>query len=247
MASLETAVSHIADRLEPRSLDGVDGQDELVEALWEVIEASRYRDHPLPPVLLIGPKGLGKRSIGAAAARDFVDERGSNICEADAADIDDRDDLHALLTSLRTDDVLLVYDLEELDGHLYDALIDAAQNFYLSPSVDDPDDEQGTPLSFFSLIATTAEDVSVTAIRDWITARVQPYEVEALVEMVQWWALRLGVTITDRAAERLAIRSGARPRRLRELLARVFLEHAEELSRDDRWLIDEHLLGDVLE
>ncbi len=249
MASIERAVANFVDRLEPRSLDGIRGQDELVTTLRELVRTSQVREHPLPPLLLIGSDDSQTQGIAAAVAREFLGDREDSIVEVEADTIDSRSELARQLLSLKANDVLIVHDVDTLDPTLYRQLLTATREFCLE--VSNIEEELGamTPVSlpFFSLIATTAEEISVDVIQDWLTARVQPYEAEALVEVAKWSGLRLGVTITDEAAEELALRCEGRPRELNALVASIYLEYAEELGRDEKWLIDAEMVRRRLE
>ena len=238
MNTLQARVEHLADRLEPQTLEHLRGQPELVEALQEIIDLSRGRDHPLPPVLLIGPDGVGKAGVGRVVIREFQGQEGS-LFEVAQGDFEDLQELAEFFSDLEDGDAVLVHRLEEFPEEWSRLMVYLARHFEFPGR---HGEEEGAMVALFSLVATTAQDVAPEAMESWITARVFPPSEAQLVEMAQWSALRLGGAITDGAARLLVAQSGGGPRRLNEALAQVVLENAEKLE-GEHWLIDEDLVG----
>ena len=95
--------------LRPKSLDEYVGQDEIKRNLRVFIEAARARSDALDHVLFHGSPGLGKTSLAHIIAR----ELGVNITSTSGPVIERPGDLAAILTSLRSRDVLFIDEIAE--------------------------------------------------------------------------------------------------------------------------------------
>ena len=90
--------------LRPKLFVDFEGQDKIVDNLKVFIEAAKKRQDALDHVLLHGPPGLGKTTLGNIIAN----ELGVNIKTTSGPVLDKPGDLAGLLTNLEEIDVLFI-------------------------------------------------------------------------------------------------------------------------------------------
>ena len=96
--------------LRPRTLADLIGQDRVKENLAILIAAARQRNEALDHVLFYGPPGLGKTTL----AHILSNEMGVNIKVTSGPAIERAGDLAAILTNLRSGDILFIDEVHRL-------------------------------------------------------------------------------------------------------------------------------------
>ena len=113
--------------LRPRCLTDFIGQDKTKENLNIAIAAARGRGEALDHVLLYGPPGLGKTTLAHIIAA----EVGVNIRTTSGPAIERTGDLAAILTNLRSQDILFIDEIHRLNRAIEEILYPALEDFAL--------------------------------------------------------------------------------------------------------------------
>ena len=92
------------ENLRPARTEDFIGQKQVVDQLKLFISAARKRREPLDHVLLYGPPGLGKTTLAHIIAHEM---EGEIKCTSGPV-LERKDDLAAILTSLKNGDILFI-------------------------------------------------------------------------------------------------------------------------------------------
>lgn len=208
--------------LRPRSLAAFIGQRETVGNLAVFIEAARRRSESLDHVLLHGPPGLGKTTLGQIVAR----ELGVNYRGTSGPVIARPGDLAALLTNLEPRDVLFIDEIHRLNPQVEEILYPALEDFQLDLIIGEGPGARSVRIDLapFTLVgATTRAALVGTPLRDrfGIPLRLRFYEPEELEQVVRRGARVLGMALTGDGAREIARRARGTPRIAGRLLRRV--------------------------
>ena len=114
--------------LRPRLLNEFVGQERVKDNLLIAIRAALMREEPLDHVLLYGPPGLGKTTLGYIIAQ----EMNVNIRVTSGPAIERAGDMAAVLTSLGKGDVLFIDEIHRLSRVVEEVLYPAMEDFFLS-------------------------------------------------------------------------------------------------------------------
>ncbi len=197
-----------------RSLGDFVGQETVVANLKRAAARARLRAEPLPHILLCGPPGLGKSSLGRALAAE-VD---AAFRPVNAPLVRSSEVLLRHLTTVRDRDILFLDEIHRLPDHVAETLYEAMEDRRIS----DPDGVRR--VARFTLVgATTDEDLLPAALRSRFTIRqdLAYYDERDLVEILRRGAKHVGLEIDDEAAQLLARASRDTPRDALALLASV--------------------------
>ncbi len=104
------------------------GQDDAIARLSAFSDFYQKNGNTTEHVLLVAEEGMGKRTI----ANVLANELGVAFQEVTASQIQVKGDLTAMLTNLRTRQVLLIEDVHELGRILQDILMEALQTHKLA-------------------------------------------------------------------------------------------------------------------
>ncbi|HEY8429887.1 MAG TPA: Holliday junction branch migration DNA helicase RuvB [Sandaracinaceae bacterium] len=218
----EDVESRMEASLRPKRLADFVGQPQLVENLSIYVKAARARAGALDHVLLYGPPGLGKTTLGYILA----EELGVDIHVAHAPSIEHKGQLAALLTKLKPRDVLFIDEIHRLSPVVEENLYTAMEDFRLD--VVQGDGPMATAwtvrLEPFTLVGATTRTGLLTGpllSRFGIDARLDYYAPEDLARIVRRTAVILGVDITDDACFEIARRARGTPRIANRLLRRA--------------------------
>ena len=210
------------DMLRPQRLEEYIGQSRLKENLSVFIRAAMERGDALDHVLFYGPPGLGKTTL----ANIIAVEMGVSIRVTSGPAIERAGDLAALLTALEPRDVLFVDEIHRLNKVSEEVLYAAMEDGCLDIMIGKGPSARSIRLSLspFTLIgATTRAGLLSSPLRDrfGIINRLEFYNQEELLAIVQRTARILQTDIDEGGAAEIARRSRGTPRIANRLLKRV--------------------------
>ncbi len=208
--------------LRPKRLAEYIGQERAKENLAIFIKAAISRGEALDHVLLYGPPGLGKTTLASIIAN----ELGVNFRVTSGPAIEKQGDLAALLTNLTEKDVLFIDEIHRLSRSVEEILYSAMEDFALDIIIGKGPAARSIRLDIapFTLIgATTRVGALASPLRDrfGVISRLEYYEPEELVHIIERSAEILQIGIKERGAMEIARRSRGTPRVANRLLKRV--------------------------
>ena len=208
--------------LRPRSLKDFVGQEKIKDNLSIAIQAAQLRKEPLDHILLYGPPGLGKTTLGHIIAR----EMGVNIRITSGPAIERAGDMAAILTSLKAGDILFIDEVHRLSRTVEEVLYPAMEDFFLSWVMGKGMGARSVNLKVnpFTLIGATTRYAMLSApLRDRFGSiyRLEFYDLPAMEHIVQRSATILNVDMDTGAAHEIATRSRGTPRVANRLLKRA--------------------------
>lgn len=208
--------------LRPKKLEDFTGQDKIVENLEIFVKAAILRDEPLDHVLLHGPPGLGKTTLGNIIAN----ELGVSCKVTSGPVLDKPGDLAGLLTNLERGDVLFIDEIHRLSPVIEEYLYSAMEDYCIDIMIDSGPNARTVQIELnpFTLIGATTRSGLLTSplrARFGINARLQYYDSKTLTTIVERSAGLLSIDITEEAAYQIASRSRGTPRVANALLRRV--------------------------
>lgn len=208
--------------LRPTTLAEYIGQEKIKGNLEIFIQAAKKRRDTLDHVLLYGPPGLGKTTLGYIMAK----EMGVDIKITSGPVIERAGDLVAILTNLQDGDVLFIDEIHRLPHIVEEVLYPAMEDFNVDIVIGQGPSARSLklPIPRFSLVgATTKAGMLTSPLRDrfGMSFRLDFYASEELARIVHRSALILGTEITPAGALEIARRSRGTPRIANRILKRV--------------------------
>ena len=208
--------------LRPRRLGEFIGQSSVKEQLAVFIEAARARGEALDHVLLAGPPGLGKTSLGQIVAN----ELGVEFRQTAGPAFERKGDIASHLTGLEPRSVFFVDEIHRLPRALEETFYPAMEDRRLPITVGQGAGARLVTLSLpeFTMVgATTRAGLLTTPLRDrfGVTLRLELYNPAELGQIVRRSAGILDIEVDDEGAETIAARSRGTPRVANRLLKRV--------------------------
>ena len=208
--------------LRPKTFDDFTGQRQVLENLEIFVKAAKLRSESLDHVLLHGPPGLGKTTLGYIISN----EMGVSIKTTSGPVLDKPADLAGLLTNLEENDILFIDEIHRLSPVVEEYLYSAMEDYCIDLLIDTGPNARSVQIKLnpFTLIGATTRSGLLTAplrARFGINARLSYYDSKTLTDIVQRSAEILNMEILEDAAYEVARRSRGTPRIANALLRRV--------------------------
>ena len=208
--------------LRPKRLEEYIGQDKVKQNLKILIEAAKARGEAIDHVLLYGPPGLGKTTLGNIIAN----EMRVAIKTTSGPAIERPGDLAAILTNLHAGDILFIDEVHRLGRQVEEVLYSAMEDFALDIVIGKGPSARSIRLKMprFTLIGATTRYAMMSApLRDRFGAvyRLDFYDRKAMETIVHRSAGILGVAIEPEGVAAIARRARGTPRVANRLLKRV--------------------------
>lgn len=208
--------------MRPRQLTDFVGQTKVKENLKIAIAAAKGRGEALDHILLYGPPGLGKTTL----AHIIASEVGVNIKITSGPAVERTGDLAAILTNLRSQDILFIDEIHRLNRTVEEILYPAMEDFALDIIIGKGPGAKNLRINLpdFTLIgATTRYALLSPPLRDRFGAvyRLDFYDRISIEAILKRSARILQIKAEDKGAAEIARRARGTPRVANRLLKRV--------------------------
>jgi len=226
--------------LRPKTLNDYLGQENAKKALRLFIEAAKKRKETAEHLLFYGPPGVGKTTLAHILASELKGE----IKITSGPAIERTGDLAAILTNLKSGDILFIDEIHRLPKPVEETLYPVLEEFHLDIIVGKGPSARTMrlPVPKITVIGATTKVALLSApLRDrfGLILRLEFYNLAELTAIVIKNAEKLGLQIEKEAASEIAKRSRNTPR-----IANRTLKRARDLLQVDKQkCIDQKLVA----
>ncbi len=208
-------------KLRPSRLDEFIGQQRIKDNLHVFITAALGRGESLDHVLLSGPPGLGKTTLGHIIA----EEMGARITTTSGPVLDKPHAVAGILTKLNQGDVLFIDEIHRLGPVVEEYLYSAMEDYFIDIVIDSGPSARSVKIMLppFTMVGATTRKGLLTAplrARFGIDFRFDYYSAPLLEKILVRSAKILNVAIDPQGASEIARRSRGTPRIANRLLRR---------------------------
>ena len=208
--------------IRPQLLCDYVGQESVKQQMHVFISAAKSRQEPLDHSLMFGPPGLGKTTL----ANIIANEMEVSIKSTSGPVLEKAGDLAALLTNLKSGDILFIDEIHRLSPSVEEILYPAMEDYQLDLMLGEGSSARSVKLDLppFTLVGATTRAGALTApLRDrfGIIQHLEFYTPQELARIVTRAAMILKVNIDVQGAAEIAKRSRGTPRIANRLLRRV--------------------------
>src|ERR1700729_100864 len=180
--------------LRPRRLADFTGQQRLKENLQIAIDAARKRGEAMDHVLLYGPPGLGKTTLGAMIAQELE----VPFTQTSGPVLQKKLDLSGILSGIQHRQVFFIDEIHRLLPDVEEMLYSALEDFHLDILVGAGPGARthSLPMPKFTAIGATTRQGLVSAPlrgRFGLVLRLDPYNIDELQAIVKRSARLLAV------------------------------------------------------
>lgn len=215
-------MEEFCDNKEAITLDEVIGQKNAIEMLKISIAAAKHRKEILGHILLIGPKGCGKKTVAYAVGNEYS----VNIRTVSSNEVSNQGELAALLTSLCDGDIIIIKDFDTINQKCIDLLCEAMSDFKLDVIVGKGSTarEIRVDLPKFTLIGIADKKQAIPLkLKHCFHHDIlfSAYSEEELVQLAKKWCESYRVNITSEAAEKIALYANGSNKKLAYTLKRA--------------------------
>ena len=187
-----------------RTLDDFIGQDRIREHLRVAITAAKQRGEALEHVLLVGPEGTGKGTLGAIIAH----ELGVAMRQANGTSMGSPQGVAAMLSNMQAREVLFLGDVDRVPPVFEALLVSAMRDYELDIVIGKGPRARSVkvPLQRFTVVGSTTREglVSASMRKEFgIVLRLHfdgPESLDGLDGLIITMAKSLGVAIEPKAA-----------------------------------------------
>jgi Holliday junction resolvasome RuvABC ATP-dependent DNA helicase subunit len=195
------------------------GQRECVERLKRFGELYAANAQTPEHILITGDEGMGKRML----ARTFAKAFNTSIWEKPAREFERKGDLTAQLTTLETQEALLILDIQELRKPVAEILQTALQHFRIDLLIGAAKRVHPFTLNRFTCIGTAPRigDIAPDLLRCFsLSLTLQPYSNQELKEMTVQLASKIGLVLNEGVVPMLVNASEHTPRSVEQMIRR---------------------------
>ncbi len=208
--------------IRPNSLDTFTGQSNIKENLKIFISASKARAEPIDHMLFYGPPGLGKTTLAQIIAH----EMGVNFKSTSGPVLTKAGDLAAILTNLKTNDILFIDEIHRLNISVEEILYSAMEDYAIDIILGEGAGARNIKINLakFTLIgATTRVGLISNPLlgRFGIPMALDFYSTTELQEVIKRACTILKTEIDEEGSAEIAKRSRGTPRIALRILRRV--------------------------
>ncbi len=209
-------------QLRPQNFSEFIGQKKVVDNIDLMVKSALVRKTAMDHVLLSGPPGLGKTSLAMLIAKAL----GSELHVVSGPAIEKKGDLAAVLTNMKSRDVLFIDEIHRMHITVEEILYSAMEDFRLDILIGQGASARTMQIDLmpFTLIgATTRSGLLSNPLRDRFTAHLNFdfYEPEKIAEIILNNARKMSISLNTLSKNEIAKRSRGTPRIANRILRRV--------------------------
>lgn len=232
----EAEIDELEEKVRPHKLDEMIGQEIPRSDLKDLINGARKENSVIGHILLEGPSGTGKTTLGKAIAV----ELGVQILYITGVQIEKEEQIYSLLKTLKRGDILFIDEIHMLSKKIK-VILYPAMEFFKYPHTKKTAGKtflSDDPLKHFIVIGATTdvkrlEKPYLRRFRNII--RTEIYTNEEIGAIIKRSAKILKRKITDEAVNEIALRAKFNPDRANNILDRV-LKHASSIGAEEATL-----------